>query len=57
MIEGPLAALDAIEQATGEREIERRRLLPGRHAARRHARLPGGEAGPRGSRPPRSSPA
>ena len=33
MQEGYLAALDAIEQATGEREVERDRLLPRRHAA------------------------
>ena len=45
MLEGPLAALDAIEQATGEAENQRHRLLPGRHAARRNPRLYGGEAG------------
>ena len=38
MLEGPLAALDAIEQATGEREVNVDRLLPRRHAARRDAR-------------------
>jgi polyhydroxyalkanoate synthase subunit PhaC len=34
MLEGPLAALDAIEQATGEKEVNLHRLLPRRHAAR-----------------------
>ena len=31
--QGPLAALDAIKQATGEEEVRRRRLLRRRHAA------------------------
>ena len=44
MLEGPLAALDAIEQATGEREVNVDRLLPRRHAAGGHAGLHGGEA-------------
>ena len=43
MREGPLAALDAIKQATGEEEVTRHRLLRRRHAARGHARLHGGE--------------
>ena len=43
MTEGTLAALDAIEKATGEKERQRHRLLPGRHAARRDARLHGRE--------------
>ena len=45
MLEGPLAALDAIEKATGEREVNVDRLLPRRHAARRDARVHGGEEG------------
>ena len=45
MLEGPMAALDAIEQATGEKEVNVARLLPRRHAARRDARLHGGEEG------------
>ena len=43
MTEGYLAALDAIEQATGEREVNVDRLLPRRHAAGAHAGLHGGE--------------
>ena len=54
MLEGPLAALDAIEQATGERDVERHRLLPRRHAARRDARLPRGEEATSASRARRS---
>ena len=38
---GPLAALDAIEQATGENAGQRHRLLRRRHAAGDHARLHG----------------
>ena len=45
MFEGPLAALDAIEKATGEKRGQRHRLLPGRNAARRDARLDGGKEG------------
>ena len=43
LLDGPLAALDAIEKATGEREVERHRLLPGRHAAGGGARPTGGQ--------------
>ena len=43
MREGPLAALDAIEQATGEKQGPRHRLLRRRHAAVDHARLHGGQ--------------
>ena len=43
MRQGPLAALDAIEQATGENEGPHHRLLRRRHAAVDHARLHGGE--------------
>ena len=43
MKEGVLAALDAIEAATGERDGQRHRLLPGRHAAGLDPRLHGGE--------------
>ena len=44
MLEGPLAALDAIE--AGDRRARRQcdRLLPGRHIARQHAGLYGGQA-------------
>ena len=45
LTDGTMAALDAIEKATGESESQRRRLLPRRHAARGHARLHGGEEG------------
>ena len=45
LTEGTLAALDAIEKATGEKEVNARRLLPRRHAARRDARLHGGDQG------------
>ena len=31
LVEGPLAALDAIEKATGEHDDQRHRLLPGRY--------------------------
>ena len=41
---GPLAALDAIKQATGESKVHAHRLLRRRHAARDHARLYGEEA-------------
>ena len=43
MREGPLAALDAIEKATGEREVNVHRLLHRRHAAGGDARLHGGD--------------
>ena len=43
---GPLAALDAIEQATGERRGQRHRLLHRRHAAGDHAGLHGGHGRP-----------
>ena len=43
MQRGLLAALDAIEAATGETRRERHRLLPRRHAAVGHAGLYGGE--------------
>ena len=43
MLEGALAALDAVEKATGERAGQLHRLLPRRHAARGDARLPGSE--------------
>ena len=42
MLEGPLAALDAVEKAPA-RTSERHRLLPRRDAARRDARLPRAE--------------
>ncbi len=52
MREGPLAALDAM--AGGDRRARRQchRLLPRRHAARRDARLYGGQARQPGSRAP-----
>ena len=43
--EGPLAALDAIEKATGEKEVNVHRLLPGRNAAGGNPRLSGREEG------------
>ena len=39
LLEGPLAALDAIEQATGEAEVNVSRILHRRHPDREHARL------------------
>ena len=44
MREGPLAALDVIETATGETQGQRDRLLRRRHAAGDHARLHGQQA-------------
>ena len=41
MREGILAAIEAIEQATGERDVDRDRLLRRRHSARGDARLHG----------------
>ena len=54
--EGPLAALDAIKQATGEVKVARHRLLRRRHAARRRACLHGGAAATSASSRRRSSP-
>ena len=49
MREGPLAALDAIEQGDRRARGQRDRLLPRRHAAGRDARLHGGEGRRRAS--------
>ena len=46
MLQGPLAALDAMQQATGESERDGDRLLPGRHAAGRNAGLARRQEGP-----------
>ena len=46
MVQGPLAALDAIEQATGETRDHGDRLLPRRHAAGLDPVLDEAEAGP-----------
>jgi polyhydroxyalkanoate synthase len=54
MSEGTLAALDAIEKATGEPDANVIGLLPWRNAARRDARPPRGEEGQERSRAPRS---
>ena len=56
MREGTLAALDAIEQATGENEVNADRLLHRRHAAGGDARLHGGAQATTGSQPAPSSP-
>ena len=45
MTEGPLAALDAIEKATGEREVNVIGYCLGGTLLARHARLSGGEEG------------
>ena len=53
MREGVLAALDAVEAATGEKQSAHDRLLRRRHAARDHARLSRGqETKTARSRPP-----
>ena len=43
LLEGPLAALGAIERATGEAQRQCRRVLHRRHAGGEHARLHGGD--------------
>ena len=53
---GPIAALDAIEQATGEKQGQHHRLLRRRHAARDHPRLPRQDRTTSASRRRRCSP-